>query len=125
VPGHRLIFANLQQQIELLGEELVVVRQRVAEQGKRLGERPSAYHQFGPSIGQQIEGDEVLEYPDRICRTEHDDRARQLDRLRATGDCRKNDFRSRRCHVGPVMLADGIDLEAEFVGELGLLNHLP
>ena len=40
MPGYRLIFAELQQQIELLDEELVVVGQGVPEQRERLGNEP-------------------------------------------------------------------------------------
>ena len=94
LPGNWLAVAQGQQQIKLLGEELVVVGQGVAEQGKGLGERASAYHQLSASIRQQVEGDEVLEHAYRIGRAEHDDGTGELDRCCASGDGRKNDFGS-------------------------------
>jgi hypothetical protein len=94
LPGHCLSGAELQKQIEFLCEQLVVVGQGVTEQRKRLGERAAADHQLGPPVRQQVESDEILEYAYRISRAEHDDSARQLDRFRAPGNGRKNDFRS-------------------------------
>ena len=49
VPGDGLVFAQLQQQIELLREKLVVVGQGVAEQREGFGERAPADHQLGSS----------------------------------------------------------------------------
>jgi hypothetical protein len=125
VPGYGLIFAEIQQQLKLLGEELVVIGKGVTEQRKRLGKRAPADHQLGTPARHQIERHEVLEHPYWIGRAEHDNGTGQLDRFRASGDGCKNDLWSRSRHVRTVMFAYSIDLQTEVVGELGLGNHLP
>ena len=40
------------------------------------------------------------------------------------GDRREHHLGCRGCEVGPVVLADGVDVEADAVGEGGLLDHL-
>ena len=45
-------------------------------------------------------------------------------RLRAPGDRREHDFRRRHGEIGAVMLADAEEVDAELVGEHGLLDHV-
>ncbi len=59
-PCDRLVPVEGKQQIEFLGEELVVIVQRVAEEWKRLGERAAAGHQLRPAAREKIQCDEVL-----------------------------------------------------------------
>ena len=72
-----------EQQLELLGEQLVVVVEVVAEQREGLDERAAPGHDLGPAAGEQVERREVLEDADGIVRAEDADRARQPDALRA------------------------------------------
>ena len=61
-------FAELEQQVELLGEQLVVVVEVVAEQRERLDERAAPGHDLGAAAGEQVERRELLEDPHRIVR---------------------------------------------------------
>ena len=65
-PGDRLAGAHRQQQVELLGEQLVVVGEVVAEQRERLDERPASGHDLRAAAGQQVQRRELLEDPDRV-----------------------------------------------------------
>ena len=78
-PGDPLAVADLQQQLELLGEQLVVVVEVVAEQREGLDERAAPGHDLGPAAGEEVERGEFLEDAHRIVRGEHGDRAGQPD----------------------------------------------
>jgi hypothetical protein len=91
---HMLVLANLQKQIEFLGEQLVIVLQPKAEERKRLDGRTAAHDHFRASLRQQIDRGELLKYAYRIGCTENRDRAGETDTLRS-GRCRsENDRRS-------------------------------
>src|SRR5215207_6631132 len=60
-PRDALGIAQLQQQLELLGEQLVVVVQVVTEQRKRLDERAAAGHDLRATVRDEVERGEVLE----------------------------------------------------------------
>jgi hypothetical protein len=53
--------ANLQEQFELLGEQLVVVLEPEAKQRKGFNRRPTAHHHFRAALREQIESGELLE----------------------------------------------------------------
>ena len=80
-PGHVRGFADLQQQLELLGEQRVVVVEVVAEQREGLDERSAPGHDLGPAPGDQVELGELLKHPDGVVRAEHGDGAREPDAL--------------------------------------------
>jgi len=124
-PGHPLRFAQPQEQLELLGEELVVVAQVVAEERKRLDERAAAGHDLGAALRQQVKGRKILEDPHRVVRSEHRDSARETDARRPLGGCRKHDHGCGDREVRSVVLADPEDVEADLVGELDLLDQIP
>jgi hypothetical protein len=46
---------DCQQQLELLGVQLVVVVKALPEQGERLGERATARHDLGTAAGDQVD----------------------------------------------------------------------
>ena len=123
-PGdpHRL--ADGQQQLELLGEQLVVVVQVVAEQRKGLDERSAPGHDLRPAAGQEVERGELLEHPHGVVRAEHRHRAGQADALGARGARGQRDGRGRHREVGPVVLAEAEDVEAHLVGQLHLLEQV-
>ena len=123
-PGHALRLAEREQQLELLREQLVVVVEVVAEQRERLDERAAAGHDLGPAAGQQVERGEVLEHAHRIVGAEHRHGARQADALGALGGGRQHDRGRRDDEVGPVVLADAEDVEADLVGQLDLLEQV-
>ena len=85
-PGDALVSVELEQQVELLLVQLVVVGEARAEQRERFDERPTASRELDPAAGQQVDGRELLEDPDRVLGRQHGDRARETD---ATGDGRR------------------------------------
>jgi hypothetical protein len=123
-PGHALGVADAQQQLELLGEELVVVLEIVAEEGERLDERAAAGHDLRAPVAEQVQGRELLEDPDGVVRAEDAHGAGQPDVLRAPGGGAEDDGRRAHGEVGAVVLADSEDVEAEGVGELDLLDEV-
>src|ERR1019366_531148 len=53
-PRHVGLLADREQQLELLGVELVVVVEVIAEQGERLDERAATRHDLGTAIREQV-----------------------------------------------------------------------
>jgi hypothetical protein len=123
-PRHLLRRAQREQQVELFREEVVVVVEVVAEERKRFDERSASGHHLRPSSRKEVERRERLEDAHGIVRAEDGHRARQTDRLRARGDGGQDDGRRGRGEVGPVVLADAVDVEPELVGELRFLEQI-
>jgi hypothetical protein len=123
-PRHLLRVPDLQQQVELLGEQRVVVGQGQAEQRERLGERPPADDQVDPAAGDEVEGGELLEHPHRVGGAEHVDRAAQPDARGAGRRGGQDDRRRRVVVLRPVVLADAEGVEAHLVGEGDLLEQV-
>src|SRR3954462_8211779 len=123
-PVDVLGLAQREQQLELLGEELVVVLQVVAEQREALDERAAPGHDLGPAAGEQVERREVLEDADGVVGAEDADGARQPDALGPRGRSRQHDRGRGDRELGAMMLADAEDVEAELVGELDLLEQV-
>ena len=84
-PGDRFAVAQLQQQVELFGEQRVVVAEIVAEQREGFDEGAAPRHDLGAAAGKQVERRELLEHPHRIVRRQHRHRAGQLDLLGPLG----------------------------------------
>ena len=72
-PVDVLVLPDVEEQIELLGEERVIVVQLEPEQGKRLDERTPAHHHLRPALRQQVERGELLEHPHRVGRAQDRD----------------------------------------------------
>ena len=60
LPGDLRLSADCEQEIELLGEQLVVVVEVVTEQRKGLDERAAPGHDLGAAFRDEIEGRELL-----------------------------------------------------------------
>ena len=120
----RSLLAHGEQQLELLGEELVVVAQVVAEERERLDERAAARHDLGAAAGEQVERREVLEDAHGSSELSTLDRARRAGCARALGGRREHDGGRRDGEVGAVVLADAEDVEPDLVGELDLLDQV-
>src|SRR5216683_6948395 len=101
-----LVLANLQKQIEFLGEERVVVLQSKAEERKRFDGRTPAHNHLGASLGQQIERGEVLKYPHGIGGAQNRDGAGETDAMRPRGRCAENDRRGGIEELPTMVLAD-------------------
>src|SRR5882672_3265605 len=61
-PGHVLVVTDLEQQIELFRKQRVVVLQSKTEQREGVNERATAYDHLRPSLRNEIECGEILEY---------------------------------------------------------------
>ena len=118
------VVAQPEQQVELLGVELVVVLEVVAEEREGLDERAAAGHDLGAAAREQVDLGEVLEDTDRIVGAEHGDGAREADALGGDGRRGQRDGRRGDEEVLAVVLADGEDVEAELVGQLHLLHEV-
>jgi len=123
-PGDRVGAADRQQQLELLGEQLVVVVEVETEQRERLDERTTSGHDLGATAGQQVKLGELLEDPHRIIGAQHGHGTRQPDPLRPRRDRRERDGRRRDGEVGAMVLADGEHVEAELISELRLFQQV-
>ena len=123
-PGHLGLGADGEQKIELLGEQLVVIVEVVAEQRKGFDERAAPGHDLRPAAGDEIEGRELLVDAYRIVRRQHRDGAGQPDALGARRGRGERDGRRRDRIVRPVMLAEAEHVEADPVGELDLLQNV-
>ena len=76
-----IVVADRQQQVELLGVELVVVVEVVAEEREGLDERAAPGHDLRAPARQQVDLGELLEDAHRIVGAQHRDRAREADPL--------------------------------------------
>jgi hypothetical protein len=59
LPGDPFGSVELAQQLELLGEQIVVVGEIVAEQRKRLGEDATSDDELGPPAGDEVQGRKI------------------------------------------------------------------
>ncbi len=119
-----LVVPNLEQQIELLREQCVVIFQPVAEERKRVDERPASDDHLRPTLREQIDRGEVLEDPDRVGRAEHRDGTGEADAL---GTCRRRAEQHGRCGVEVVLamvFANAKDVQANLVRILDLFDQV-
>jgi hypothetical protein len=70
-PGHPVLAAESQQQVELLSVEVIDQGNIFAEKGERFGERAAAGDDLGPPVTDQVEGGEILIDPNRIQDAQH------------------------------------------------------
>ena len=123
-PGDVLVVADLEQQVELLGEQLVVVFEPVSEQWERVDERPAANHDLRAALRQQIERGEVLKDPHRIRRAEDGYSAGETNPTRSRRGGGENHCRGGIEEVLAMMLADAEHIQPDLVGVLDLLNEV-
>ena len=123
-PGDVHRVADLQQQVELLGEQRVVVVEVEPEQRERLGERSAPDDEVDASLGDQVERGELLEHPDRVGGAEHGHRAAQPDPRRARGRGTEDHRRRRVVVLRAVVLADPERVQARGVRERDLLQQV-
>jgi hypothetical protein len=115
--------AQLQQQLQLLGEELVVVLQVVAEERERLDEGAAPGHDLGAAAGEQVERGEA--WKTRTGSSELSTVTALVRRIRSVRRGGRQDHGRRGDDVvGTVVLADAEDVEAHLVGQLDLLHQV-
>ena len=123
-PDRTAVGADRQQELELFGEQGLVVVEVVAEQREGLDEGAAAGHDLGPSARQAVERGELLVDAHRVVGREHRDGAREADALRPRRADRERHRRGRDGVVRPVVLAEAEHVEADAVGELDLLHEI-
>lgn len=115
----------MRDQVKLLREQLLVVRQVVPEQRERLGERTPAQDDLGAAARDRVQGGEALEHPYRIVGAQNRDRRAELDSLGLRGDSRQHDLRRGDRVVVTVVLTDTERVDADPVREDRLLDDVP
>ena len=93
MPGHRLGADQSGEQIELVLEQHLVLREVEAEQRKGLDERAAAERYLGAPVRRGIERREALEHPDRIVGRQNGNRRAKMDALGPAGDGGEDHFR--------------------------------
>jgi hypothetical protein len=124
-PGDRLLVEELDEQLELLLEQPLVVGQVVAEQREALGERAAPEDDLDPAGGDAVERGEPLVDPDRVVAAQHGDSGADAHPRRTSRDRGEHDLRGGDRVLRAVVLTDGEDVDAEPVGQHGLLDDLP
>ena len=82
-PVDVLVVADLEEEVELFGEERVVVFEGEAEERERLDERAAADDHLGAAVGEEVEGRELLKDADGVGGAEDGDGAGETDVVRA------------------------------------------
>jgi hypothetical protein len=123
-PRYMLVVADLEQQVELLGEQRVVVLEPKTEQGKGIDERAAPYDHLRAALRDEIECGEILEYAHRVGRAEDCYGAGETYATGSRRSCGKNDWGSRVQEILAVVLADSEDIESNLIRVLDLLDEV-
>jgi hypothetical protein len=124
-PADRLLVEELHEQLELLLEQPLVVDQVVAEEREALGEGAAPHDDLDPAGGDALERGEPLVDPDRVVAAQHGDSGADPHPRRTSCDRGEHDLRSGDRVLRAVVLTDREDVDAELVGQHGLLDDLP
>ena len=123
-PRHVRRVPDLQEQVQLLGEQRVVVREVQAEQREGLGEGAAPDDQVDATFGDQVQRGELLKDPHRVGGAEHGHRTAQPDP--GGPRCRRAQDHRRRGVVVllAVVFADAERVQPGGVGERDLLQQV-
>ena len=124
-PGDAFAFAQLQEQVELFGEEVVVVLEVVAEEREGFDEGAASGHDLGAAARKQVDGGESLEHADGIVGAQDADGTGEADIPGAHGGRAQHHRRRRDGIIGAVMLAHAENIQPDLIGEFDLLNQVP
>ena len=117
VPGNGVRLVDLQQEVELLGIQLVVVVKAVPEERERFGRGATTSGDLGTAVGQRIQSRELLIDPHRVVRAQHGDRAPELDPLRNRRGRRENHRARGGRHLIRVVFANTEVVEPHGIGQ--------
>ena len=123
-PRDRLLGLERGEEVELLGEEPVVVVEGEPEEAEGLDERAAAELHLGPSRRHRVEGGEALVDPDRVVRAEHGHPRAEPDPSGLPGDRGQHHVGRRDGVVGAVVLAEAEVVDPHPVGQHPLGDHL-
>ncbi|OEI67360.1 hypothetical protein Cus16_2959 [Curtobacterium sp. ER1/6] len=111
-------------ELQLLLEQDLVVGQVVAEQREGLGERAPAEDHLGATVGERVHRREPLVDADRVVRGQHGDRGAHPDRRGPGRDGGEHDLRGADDEVLAVVLTHADEVDADLVGEDGLVDDV-
>ncbi len=123
-PGDVGGVADLEKEIQILGEERVVVFEVESEEGEGFDEGAAAGDDLRATVGEEVEGGELLEDADGVGGREDGDGAGETDVFGARGGCGENDGGSGVEEFGTMMLAYPEGVEAYFVRERNLFDEV-
>ena len=112
------------EEVELLGEEPVVVAQVEAEEAEGLDEGAASELDLGAAARHGVEGGEALVDPDRVVGGQHGDAGAEADPLGLAGDRGEHDVGRGDGVVGAVVLAEADVVHPDPVGQHRLRDHL-
>ncbi len=118
------LFAEMEEEVELLGEELVVELGVVAEERIGLDEGAATDDDLGATLGDEIKSGEVLEDANGIVGAEDRNCRREADVLCARSSSGQQDCGRRGDVLFAVVFANAIDVDACAIGEFDLLEQL-
>lgn len=118
------VVADLEEEVELLGEEGVVVLEVEAEEGEGFDEGAATGDDLGAASRDEVEGGEFLEDAHGVGGGEDCDGAGEADLLGEGGRGGEDDGGGRVEVLDAVMLADAEDVEAELIGEGDLFEEV-
>src|ERR1700733_6768853 len=119
-PVDVVAFADLEEEVELFGEEGVVVFEFEAEERVGLDEGAAAGDDLSTAVGDEVESGEVLEDADGVGGAEDGDGRGEADAFGARGGGGENDGGGGVEVLGAGVLPDAEDVEADLVGVLDL-----
>ena len=110
------VFADGEEEVELLGEEIVVVFELEAEEREGFDEGAAAGDDLGAAVGDEVEGGELLKDADGVGGAEDGDGGGEADGCGAGGGGGEDDGGGGVEVLGAVMLAEAEGVEADLVG---------
>ena len=116
--------AEVEEEVELLGEEFVVELGVVAEERIGLDEGAAADDDLGATLGDEVKRSEVLEDANGIVRAQNSDRRREANVLRARSSSGQQNCGRGGDVLLAVVLANPVDVDAGAIGEFNLLKEL-
>ena len=115
-PGNGVRLVDLQQEVELLGIQLVVVAKAVPEEWERFGRGATTSGDLGTAVGQRVQSRELLIDAHRVVRAQHGNRAPELNALRNRRGRRENHRARRGRHLVRVVFANPEVVEPDSIG---------
>ena len=115
---------KLGEEIKAFLEQLFVVVQVMPEERVTFGKGPAPEDRLGPAVRQGVQGGKALEDADGVIGGQDRDGGAKLDPLGPPGDGGQHDLGCRDGEIGAVMFAQADEINADFVGEGGLVQHL-
>ena len=123
-PSDRVLFRQLGKYVEFFFEQNVIVAQIISKKRIAFGKTAASQDRLCPAIGQGVQRREALKDPNRIVRGQDRDRRAQFDPTCPRGNGRQDHFRCRDCKIGAVVFAKANEVDAKFIGQNRLFDHI-